>query len=177
MLHCSGPSEVAKMQDEGVVVVRDTEDKSLGLRHPAIAVEHTKPYKSREHINKKPELAVSEILDHRRRRRRDEFMVKWSTGEESWQPEYDLVDYSADKEEPAVVNEALLRYVASIPSLNARFRKRWRLSENGGALEGNSFIVPGTVQEVQTEGTATERWFGAGTDYERKNQFLVLAGI
>jgi len=127
----SGPFEVAKMQSEGVVLVRDFKDNLLGSRHPVVAIAQTKPYYSRERIGEQSEDGVEAITGHKKKKQQYAFRIKWSNGETTWEPESNLVDYNAEDEEPAVVNEALLRYVANIPSLRARFQKRWKLSEDG----------------------------------------------
>ena len=51
-----GPYEVAKMQSEGVGLVRDFRGNVLGTGHPA--------------IKEQPEDEVSEIIGHKKRKRR-----------------------------------------------------------------------------------------------------------
>jgi len=109
-----GPFEVSKMQSQGVVLLRDYKDNKLGLRHPAVAIALTKRYHEREAQQPVEEHQVEKVTGHKKKRQQHWFRVLWSDGNETWEPENNLVDYDEDETTTrATVNQALLDFISA----------------------------------------------------------------
>lgn len=110
-----GPFKVADTKGDLDLAIEEVDGgPRLGRRHPIVNVRHVDHFNA-ESWPGEQSWEVAKVVDHKGRGKGRRFLVKWSSGEETWEPLRSLVDY--DGEEPVVV-AALLEYWDAHPRLS-----------------------------------------------------------
>jgi hypothetical protein len=84
----------------------------MGRRHPVVNIQHLEKFEAEE--MREEEEVVERIIKHQRRGRKVSYLVKWRSGDETWEP----TDHLVDKEgKEFVVTDALRQYWKKTPKL------------------------------------------------------------
>jgi hypothetical protein len=118
-----GPFEVEKTLGPLDVKLKDIlQGPKLGRTHEVVNVKHLDHYNGIIGAGRAPLHKVEAILKHqfvqRKKGKQARYLVKWSEGDETWEPTRSLVD-EADNGE-FIFNEALLSYWKSHPNVKKR---------------------------------------------------------
>jgi len=87
----------------------------IGRRHSVVNIQHLERFEAAE--IREAEEVVEKIVNHRRRKNKVKYLVKWQDGSETWEPTAHLIDKDGGE---FVVNKELKDYWRKTPTLETR---------------------------------------------------------
>jgi hypothetical protein len=105
-----GPFAIEEKVSELNYKIKEHGGKKLNGRHPIINIKRMKPYRTRGDEELEKEWKVEAILEHRKKKMKYEFKVKWNDLSETWEPFENLVD---DEDGERTYNDKLREYIFS----------------------------------------------------------------